>query len=190
MKCTHLDQSKNVSEGQHISRRTVLRAVPELFVDEHQGYYLLLNPRGPWWFVGSKVVAVFVELCDGKRSIQNIFELMSPHFNGLTPEHLIQIAQSLLSDRFFTEGVRLPIRPLSNVAFNITKRCNLSCPFCYYDSSPTVKKMPDGELDSSEWISLAGKIAEINSSARVYVSGGEPLIRHDIIDILEGRLNA
>lgn len=171
---------------QTISINTVLPAVPELFVDERDGEYLLLNPRGPHWCVGSKVLAVFVELCDDKRSIQKIFELIKPYFNGLTQELLIHIALSLQNAQFFTDGIRFPIDPLSKVNFNITKLCNLNCPFCYYDSIHLTEKLQNGELNTSEWIELARKIAKINPKAYIHVSGGEPMIRDDVFDILEG----
>lgn len=171
---------------QTISINTILPAVPELFVDERNGEYLLLNPRGPHWCVGSKVLAVFVELCDDKRSIQNIFELMEPCFNGLTQELLIQIALSLQRAQFFTDGNRFPINSLSKVTFNITKLCNLNCPFCYYDSIQMVEKLQERELNTNEWVELAHKIAEINPKAHIHVSGGEPMIRDDVLDILEG----
>lgn len=174
------------SKKQIITQRTVLPAVPELFVDNRNGKYLLLNPRGPRWCVGSRVVAVFAMLCDGKRSIKNIFELMASQFHGLNPKTLVHIAQSLHNAQFFAEGRRLQIQPLSNIAFNLTKHCNLSCPYCYYDSVPMVKKLPNEELGTDEWVHLAGKIAQINPNAHIFVSGGEPLIRRDVIDILEG----
>lgn len=175
-----------ITAKRFVTQKTVPPAVPELFIDERFGKYLLLNPSGPRWCVGSKVVADFVKLCDGRRSIESIFELMTSRFDRLTSAHLIYIAQSLIDAQFFEEGHRFQIRPLSNVAFNLTKLCNLNCPFCYYDSIPMTEKPHDQELSTSEWIKLAGQIAMINPNARIYVSGGEPLIRRDIVDILDG----
>ncbi|OPY53000.1 MAG: pyrroloquinoline quinone biosynthesis protein PqqE [Methanosaeta sp. PtaU1.Bin112] len=175
-----------ISEGQNISSETILPRIPELFVDEKLGNYLVLNPLGPWWFVGSKIHADFVRLCDGKRSLRDIFESLSPQYKGVTDENLIQITKSLLDENFFTATEKSQIRPLSIVFFNITKRCNLSCPYCYYDSASSQSKEHENELDSDVWIKLSNDIAKINPRAKIIVSGGEPLIRPDAIDIIEG----
>jgi radical SAM protein with 4Fe4S-binding SPASM domain len=173
-------------EEQKIAIETVLPSVPEIHIDEHRGEYLVLNPLGPWWFVGSRLHADFARLCDGKRSLKDIRESLSSYHEGLTDEYIIRVAESLLKASFFKKTVKQKIRLLSVVFFNITKRCNLNCPYCYYDSIPVKCEENEEELDSTVWIKLAGEIAEINPRAKVMISGGEPLIRPDIIEIIEG----
>ena len=74
-----------------ITGETVLPCVQEIFIDEHCGEYLVLNPLGPWWFVGSKLHADFARLCDGKRSVNDIRESLSLTHDGLTNEFIIFI---------------------------------------------------------------------------------------------------
>ncbi|HLP47393.1 MAG TPA: radical SAM protein [Candidatus Kapabacteria bacterium] len=173
-------------EGQNITGETILPLLPEIYIDEHRGQYLILNPLGPWWFVGSSLHADFVRLCDGKRTLQDIRVSLSSNHNGLTDEHMIRITQLLQKANFFTQTFKLDIRLLNIAFFDITKRCNLNCPYCYYDSVPVKNQKIQEELDAGTWIKFAGEIAEINPKAKIIISGGEPLIRPDIIDIISG----
>ncbi len=171
----------------NITMATVLPEISEIYIDEHCGEYLVLNPLGPWWFVGSKLHANFVQLCDGKRSLKDINQhLLSSAYDRLPDEHIIKIAKSLIKANFFTTTVRKKINPLSVVFFNITKRCNLSCPYCYNDSLQMKSEKKGKELDSAVWIKLGSKISEINPHTKIIISGGEPLLRPDAVEIIEG----
>jgi radical SAM protein with 4Fe4S-binding SPASM domain len=70
-------------------------------------------------------------------------------------------------------------RPI--VVWNITRKCNLQCVHCYNDSGP------DKTCDD---ISTAQAKAVIDDLARfgvpsILFSGGEPLIRHDLFELIE-----
>jgi radical SAM protein with 4Fe4S-binding SPASM domain len=173
-------------EEKFISEKTVLPPVPELIIDQRKGDLLILNPLGPWWFIGSKLHADFLEPCDGKRSVRDIFELLLPYYKEIKIEELIQFVNTLFQLKFFTESENQPIHPFSVVHFYITRRCNLKCPFCFFDSTPCTNKKREEELEAGVWIKLAGEIAEINPNATISVSGGEPSMRTDAIDIIEG----
>ncbi len=180
------DNINSETEEQKVTGETILPLLAEIYIDEHRGEYLILNPLGPWWFVGSGLHADFVRLCDGKRSLNDIRVSLSSNHAGLTDEHMIRISKSLLKANFFTQTFKQDIRLLNIVFFNVTKRCNLNCPYCYYDSVPVNNQKIKEELDADAWIKLAGEIAEINPNAKIIISGGEPLIRPDIIDIITG----
>lgn len=168
-----------------LTSETILPCLPEIFIDERRGEYLVLNPLGPWWFIGAKLHADFVRLCDGKRTLQDIREVLSGSYDGLTDERMISVAKSLYKANFFTPTEKREMRPLSVVFFNITKRCNLRCPYCYYDSVPVKCEADEEELDAATWIELAGKIAAINPRTNIIISGGEPLLRPDAVQIIE-----
>ncbi len=67
------------------------------------------------------------------------------------------------------------------VVWNVTRRCNLKCVHCYSHSDD--RDYPD-ELSFKEGISLIDDLAEFGSPV-VLFSGGEPLIRRDILDLIE-----
>ena len=170
----------------HITEETKPQAVPELFIDVRKDEFLILNPSGPRWFVGSKLHADFLKLCDGKRSVRDIFELLSPGYQNIKITDVILFVNSLFQLQFFTETGKQPIQPCGIAHFYVTERCNLKCPFCFFDSTPTTSKKKNKELEPAVWINLADEIAAINPHASISISGGEPLIRNDTIDIIEG----
>lgn len=70
-------------------------------------------------------------------------------------------------------------RPI--VVWNITRTCNLKCVHCYSDSEA---KAYEGELDVGEVRAVLGDLAAFKVPA-VLFSGGEPLIRPDIFELIE-----
>lgn len=62
----------------------------------------------------------------------------------------------------------------------LTSRCNLACPHCYEG-----RREGAVELDTREWLAVLDALAETGALILV-ASGGEPLLRSDLFDILEG----
>ena len=72
---------------------------------------------------------------------------------------------------------RAPCGPV--VIWNLTRRCNLSCRFCYSGSANVAYA---GELDTEEVLEVMGDLRAFGVPALI-LSGGEPLTRPDIFDI-------
>jgi Fe-coproporphyrin III synthase len=66
------------------------------------------------------------------------------------------------------------------VVWNVTRRCNLKCVHCYSHSED---KNYSGELSFEEGKALIDDLAEFGSPVILF-SGGEPLIRKDILDLI------
>ncbi|MBI4964140.1 MAG: 12,18-didecarboxysiroheme deacetylase [Desulfomonile tiedjei] len=66
------------------------------------------------------------------------------------------------------------------VVWNVTRRCNLKCVHCYSQSEDTNYR---GELSFHEGKALIDDLAEFGSPVILF-SGGEPLIRPDIMDLI------
>jgi len=66
------------------------------------------------------------------------------------------------------------------IAWEITRRCNLSCVHCRSSSTLEVKDHPDFSLDEAKRV-----LDDIGSFAQpvIVLSGGEPLLRKDVFDI-------
>jgi radical SAM protein with 4Fe4S-binding SPASM domain len=66
------------------------------------------------------------------------------------------------------------------IAFNCTSRCNLNCLHCYSSSQPN---QDSDELTTDQVKQLLSQLAEVNCPV-VLFSGGEPLLRDDLFDLL------
>ncbi len=66
------------------------------------------------------------------------------------------------------------------IAWEITRRCNLSCVHCRSSSALEIEGHPDFSLDEAK--AIMDDIATTASPVMV-LSGGEPLLREDVFDI-------
>jgi len=68
------------------------------------------------------------------------------------------------------------------VALNLTRRCNLSCAHCYLDAGVRRDGVPD-EMKTEEVTDLLDQIAALSDETMVVLTGGEPLLRPDFLDL-------
>ncbi len=76
-----------------------------------------------------------------------------------------------------------PTNDLYLVAVNLTRRCNLACAHCYLDAE-TLKQGGADELKTDEVSTLLDQIASRGSDTMVVLTGGEPLLRRDLEQLL------
>jgi radical SAM protein with 4Fe4S-binding SPASM domain len=68
------------------------------------------------------------------------------------------------------------------VALNLTRRCNLRCAHCYLDAGTRRHGGPE-ELGTGEVTAILDEIAALSDETLVVLTGGEPLLRPDILDL-------
>lgn len=66
------------------------------------------------------------------------------------------------------------------VSWNITKRCNLSCPHCYLSADSEAS----AELTGKEARFVIDELSYLNNRLMLILSGGEPMLRKDLVDII------
>lgn len=75
------------------------------------------------------------------------------------------------------------------VQWHLTERCNLQCRHCYQEGEPSVEmawpEIRQGVEEIAEMIQAWSEAYEISFSPSVNVTGGEPLLRPDLFQILE-----
>jgi cyclic pyranopterin phosphate synthase len=79
-------------------------------------------------------------------------------------------------------------RSLRDVRISVTDRCNFRCPYCMPKGrfGPGYRFLPRAEaLDAREIVRLAGVFASLGVT-KIRLTGGEPLLRPDLIKIVEG----
>ncbi len=69
------------------------------------------------------------------------------------------------------------------LAINLTRRCNLACAHCYMDAATLRDGGPD-ELRTEEVCRLLDQVAGRCPDSMVVLTGGEPLLRHDLEALL------
>lgn len=69
------------------------------------------------------------------------------------------------------------------VSWNLTRKCNLSCPHCYIDSDRG--QTAGSELTRDEARFVIDELSNINKNLMLILSGGEPMLREDIFEIVE-----
>lgn len=70
------------------------------------------------------------------------------------------------------------------ISWNLTRRCNLACGHCYLDAVQRKSDAGD-ELSLPEVVRVIDEIAEFAPGAMLVLTGGEPLLRRDLGDIVE-----
>lgn len=75
------------------------------------------------------------------------------------------------------------------ISWNLTYRCNLACEHCYLDAGakPLVDKesfWDRSELSTTQCRAVIDDIASFAPESLVILTGGEPLLRRDILDII------
>jgi cyclic pyranopterin phosphate synthase len=70
-------------------------------------------------------------------------------------------------------------RPIRDIRVSLTHRCNLKCIYCHGEG----EQHPGGELGVSE-IEWVVSVAAAEGVRRVKLTGGEPLLRGDIFDVV------
>ena len=75
------------------------------------------------------------------------------------------------------------------ISWNLTYRCNLACEHCYLDAggTPLVKSesfADRSELGTAECFKVIDEIAAFAPECLTILTGGEPLLRRDILEIV------
>jgi GTP 3',8-cyclase len=79
-------------------------------------------------------------------------------------------------------------RSLRDVRISVTDRCNFRCPYCMPKArfGPGYRFLRRAEaLDAREIVRLAGVFASLGVT-KIRLTGGEPLLRSDLVEIVEG----
>lgn len=87
-----------------------------------------------------------------------------------------------LRQKWQAEGIHVP--PF--MIFSITHQCNLKCRGCYRKSQSRLGSVPaENEINSSKFSSILRQAGELGISIAL-ISGGEPLMRKDLLGITSG----
>ena len=89
------------------------------------------------------------------------------------------------TSEFGSDAIPPATVPIRTVYFHVTKACNLHCAYCYFSAK---KPLPE-ELTREECTRIWQQLVELRPQ-NVILTGGEPLLRPDILDLLRDLKNA
>ncbi len=93
------------------------------------------------------------------------------------PSQMVRVARSEML-------TRIGVPTLRSVEFQVTHGCNLDCEFCY---AKDIMKAPDrkGNMERNKVLAILRECHGLGM-IHVNITGGEPLLRKDIVSIIDG----
>lgn len=134
---------------------------------------LLFNPDKPNWVVVSLPLAEIVISCDGTKSVKQIIEEVNKKCKKDISAKIKECFEKLYKLKFFEQYDAKIIEQskiLNNIYFNLTKRCNLRCVYCYTNAG----KFNVEEKSLDFWKNVVEQLYKINKKASITFTGGEP----------------
>ncbi|NSS93489.1 radical SAM protein [Enterococcus faecalis] len=121
-----------------------------------------------------------------KMGAEILSDILKKKKNKLTPveeNYILRLkAYGLITDVKITDGVYREVQtdiPLQSIQLELSKKCNLKCIHCYIPNYSTKNDMTLNQV--KKVIDEASDLGVINFD----ITGGEPFLRKDILEILE-----
>ncbi|HTJ35807.1 MAG TPA: pyrroloquinoline quinone biosynthesis protein PqqE [Dactylosporangium sp.] len=162
--------------------------------DPVRGGDALLYPEGV--LLLDPVAADVVRACDGRRGTEGIVAVLARDYDGVDAGDVAGLLADLRGRRLLVDGGAPPAegsagavsaepwpdgppRPTGMIA-ELTYRCPLRCAYC---SNPVDLAAYRDELTTEQWRDVLGQ-ARAAGVLQVHLSGGEPLLRNDLPELV------
>ncbi|MER7282980.1 pyrroloquinoline quinone biosynthesis protein PqqE [Dactylosporangium sp. NPDC000244] len=166
--------------------------------DPVRSQHALLYPEGV--LLLDTVAADVVQACDGRRDLAGIVEVLAHEYTGVDAGDVERLLADLTSRRLLASGRTRCERPGGALAggaagatrwssahprptgllAELTYRCPLRCPYC---SNPLELAAYREELTTGQWCDVLEQ-ARAAGVLQVHLSGGEPLLRRDLAELV------
>ena len=150
--------------------------------------FIVILPDIPRWFVIDRYALDILESMTALNSLEDIIAKHPPE-NSQEIEETYNSLKEILDASYSQIDVPMTTRALTDSAtvamISVTDSCNLRCAHCYVDanSKHTI------ELSVEQHTDVASQIKKVLctnnfTQYRVFLTGGEPFIRKDLLDIV------
>ena len=113
--------------------------------------------------------------------LEQINKLLLTQIIFISPEEMTRAKAAFLHTQEFSA-----VPQLQQVYIHPTLRCNFACEYCYLQEKP---QSAEGELTTRQWIEIIEQLKEVGVR-EIVITGGEPLLRNDIEEIVRSTKNA
>lgn len=146
----------------------------------HEVYFknkvLLVNlNNGQWVRTSRKYFEVLNKLVESNQ----IGDFMKYKYVSNVIDNLKRLFNELLEIRYYVDEEKTYKENNLSVSFTLTNKCNLSCSHCALSASPLSQDI----LSTNDVKYAIDKIIDINPNTLI-LTGGEPFIRKDILEII------
>ncbi len=160
-----------------------------LHIERRGDYLLALDPLAPNWVATDESGAWMLRQLRGGLSVDELGYRFSKRA-GVSLSRALQLASAFHDEvgDIAVPSTRPPYRGRSHYLkpdrlremwLHLTDRCNLACRHCLVSSSPVGER----GLDCDAVLALVRQAHDLGAET-FYLTGGEPLLRRDIVDIL------
>ena len=148
---------------------------------------LLLHHNKSNWVIVNDVGMEIIKLCNGSLTAGEIASLIAERYNANlacinrdVESYLSQLFQASFFNNHPHKCIKSSKHRLSRLHLNITERCNLRCIHCGVINETANNR----ELKKEKVFDIIDQLS-VCEDASLAVSGGEPLLHKDCIDILD-----
>ena len=168
-----------------ISLEKRFKLPPNIVIKRKGEKYLFLNSTKPDWIVTNSNGAIALKLCNGKRTLKEIINILS----NFTPKDVSGEIQHFFSEisksTFFSysNGKSSDCSPynLRTIHLNLTNKCNLKCIYCYAEERSDTKD----SLCFKDYLNIIDSINNVTKNVNIVLTGGEPLLEDYCLDLAE-----
>jgi radical SAM protein with 4Fe4S-binding SPASM domain len=156
---------------------------------EHDSHKIILAPENGSWIITDTFGALLFEKLARGVSPKDLFiETVREHTTSVAEarEILRRIGELLsrLEESGWLKPPEFHEEPAEpDLQILMTRECNLGCVHCQWKAGPAVRGV-EPELTTDDMLRVVEEFRSITSKGTVSLSGGEPLLRKDVVSVL------